>query len=325
MLSSLFDSFKKNQSMVKMTKVSAVLTFIAGSAFLASCGTSSDPKTDQTSETKFLIGWTTINVNPGQVGYVYKLPRAFKRALPFNNSEAKFVGAYKGPYQKTYLDTDYYRTVMIDVQWQTYSEAFQILAADDLNVKFKAHMRLRPKSDEASIRSLVENYRGRAWYDRNVKEPVRTYVRDAVQKYPATDIKANRETIEVTIKEKLDEYFADKPFEIDTISVGNIDYPDVVEKAVERKLAREQELEENSIKVKIAEEKKKIRMIDASAEAEAQRLLRENINDDIIKLRWIEAQMEAAKSDNKVIYYVPVGPDGMPIIHASTTNGDAKK
>ena len=41
-----------------------------------------------------------------------------------------------------------YKVIPIDIRYRTYSERFKILAADQLNIEFTAHVRLRAKRDE---------------------------------------------------------------------------------------------------------------------------------------------------------------------------------
>ncbi len=62
----------------------------------------------------------------------------------------------------------------------TYTEQFKILARDDLNVSFRFHavISLKPRS----VESIVQDYGSSHWYERFVKEPFRTFVRDAVQR-----------------------------------------------------------------------------------------------------------------------------------------------
>ena len=248
-------------------------------------------------------------VEAGYVGYVYKEP------VKLSRSEGGFYRTLEGPGRLGLrFSQNEYKVIPIDIRYRTYSERFKILAADQLNIEFTAHVRLRTKRDEASIRDIVEIYGGSNWYLANIKEPVRTQVRKAVQIYASPDVKENRDTIETEVLKELKAFLADKPFEIDTISVGNIDYPDVVENAVERKLAAQQQLEEQRIQKAIAKEKADIKVIQAEGQAKAQDIVKQTLTALYIKHQAVKVMEELAKSPNKVFIYIPVEDMAIPLV-----------
>ena len=248
-------------------------------------------------------------VEAGYVGYVYKEP------VKLSRTEGGFYRTIEGPARLGLrFSQNEYKIIPIDIRYRTYSERFKILAADQLNIEFTAHVRLRAKRDETSIRQIVEIYGGSNWYQANIKEPVRTQVRKAVQVYASTEVKENRATIEDTVLKELKNFLADKPFEVDTISVGNIDYPDVVENAVERKLAAQQQLEEQRIQKDIAKEKAAIKVIQAEGQAKAQEIVKQTLTALYIKHQAVKAMEELAKSSNKVFIYIPTEDMAVPLV-----------
>ena len=248
-------------------------------------------------------------VEAGYVGYVYKEP------VKLSRTEGGFYRTIEGPARLGLrFSQNEYKVIPIDIRYRTYSERFKILAADQLNIEFTAHVRLRAKRGEASIREIVEIYGGSNWYQANIKEPVRTQVRKAVQVYKSPEVKENRATIEANVLKELHLFLADKPFEVDTISVGNIDYPDVVENAVERKLAAQQQLEEQRIQKAIAKEKAAIKVIQAEGQAKAQDIVKQTLTALYIKHQAVKAMEELAKSPNKVFIYIPVEDMAIPLV-----------
>ncbi len=257
---------------------------------------------------KFFVFSNPI-VEAGYVGYVYKEP------VKLSRNEGGFYRTLEGPGRLGLrFSQNEYKVIPIDIRYRTYSERFKILAADQLNIEFTAHVRLRTKRNEASIREIVEIYGGSNWYLTNIKEPVRTQVRKAVQIYASPDVKENRDTIETEVLKELKAFLADKPFEIDTISVGNIDYPDVVENAVERKLAAQQQLEEQRIQKAIAKEKADIKVIQAKGQAKAQEIVKQTLTALYIKHQAVKVMEELAKSPNKVFIYIPVEDMAIPLV-----------
>ncbi|MBK8589850.1 MAG: hypothetical protein IPN77_12065 [Sandaracinaceae bacterium] len=81
------------------------------------------------------------------------------------------------------------------------------------------------------------------WYERAVRQPYRSAVRDIVHEYEAYDIQTKTQEISVAILQRLREEYADSPIEFESISIGNIAYPDEINAEIQRKLAAEQDLE----------------------------------------------------------------------------------
>ena len=248
-------------------------------------------------------------VEAGYVGYIYRQP------VKLSRTGGGFYRTIEGPARLGLrFSQNEYRVISIDIRYKTYSERFKILAADQLNIEFMAHVRLRAKRDEDSIRKIVEIYGGANWYLNNIKEPVRTAVRKAVQVFKSTEVKENRSHIEAEVLEQLRVFLDDKPFEVDTVSVGNIDYPDVVENAVERKLAAQQKLEEQRIQKEIAREKAAIKVINAEGQAKAQEIVRQTLTELYIKHEAVKAMEALASSPNKVFIYIPVEDMAVPLV-----------
>ena len=119
---------------------------------------------------------------------------------------------------------------------------FSILAKDDLNVSFRFPAVI--SIDPGQVRQVVEKFGGEEWYKRYIRATFRTYVRDAAQRYDSVDLKSKRDLLTQVIKHKMSNYVEATPFNLINLIVGNIDYPDVVARAVEKKLAGQQLLAE---------------------------------------------------------------------------------
>ena len=188
-----------------------------------------------------VFGCTNPNTPAGHEGFVYEKPRIF--------GKGGFRGVTKGPgnYGVSLWRNE---VINIDLRPNTYAEKFKILAKDDLNVSFRFHaiISLNP----GSVKHVVQKYGGKNWYKRFVKEPFRTFVRNAVQQYDSRAIKEKRDIIANEVKSKMENHLKSSPFQLVSLVVGNIDYPDVVAKAVEEKLAAQQLLEEKKVQKEIA-------------------------------------------------------------------------
>ena len=169
---------------------------------------------------------TNPHTPAGSEGYVFENPRLF--------GEGGYQGVVEG-LGNFGVSLWRNRVINIDVRPITFSELFQILAQDDLNVAFQIHVVLRVQP--GTVQSVVEAYSADQWYDRNVKEPFRSFARQAIQTYASHELKAQRPAIAEQIQVNLAAYLDGSPFEIINLSIGNIDYPDVVAQVVERRLA----------------------------------------------------------------------------------------
>ncbi|MDH3686262.1 MAG: SPFH domain-containing protein [Myxococcales bacterium] len=253
------------------------------------------------------LGCSNPYTPPGHEGYVYERPRLVGTGGP--------QGTVTGPgnFGVSILRNE---IVNIDVRPQTYTEAFQILARDDLNVSFQVHAVLA--IEPGNVEDVVLRFGSQQWYARVVKEPFRTLVRRSVQTHDSREIKALRMEIADEVRAGLAEHLTGTPFRVRSLVVGNIDYPAVVADAVEKKLASRQLLEEKATQKEIAMRDAEIRVEEAKGIAEAQRIINETLTANYLQHEAIGAQLEMASSPNHTTVYIPVGNNGLPLVHTPT-------
>ncbi|MBB3166908.1 SPFH domain-containing protein [Simiduia aestuariiviva] len=250
-----------------------------------------------------LAGCSNPNTPAGHEGYVFENPRVF--------GTGGFRGELQGP---SNYGVSLWRNevINIDVRPATYTEAFQILANDDLNISFNFHAVL--SIHPGSIKTVVDRFGGTHWYQRFVKEAFRTYVRNTVQKFDSGALKANREVIANEVTEKMQEYLSGTPFKLTKVVVGNIDYPQIVATAVEKKLAAQQLLAEKETQKQIAQKDAEIRIEEAKGIAQAQKIINATLTPNYLQHEAINAQLKMAESPNHTTVYIPVGTNGMPLV-----------
>lgn len=246
---------------------------------------------------------TNPHIPAGFEGYVYEKPRMFGN----------------GGYKKSIIGPKNYgisffrnKVINIDIRPNTYEEKFKILAKDDLNIDLHCSIILYIK--KTHIKEIVEHYGGEKWYDRFVKKTFRTYVRESVKKYTSKELKEKRELISEKIKNKLCSYLKGSPILIKNIVVGNIDYPEIVTKAVENKLAAQQLLAEKETQKEIAIKNAEIRIEEAKGIAESQKIINETLTENYLQHEAINAQLKMSESPNHTTVYIPSGNNGIPLI-----------
>lgn len=250
-----------------------------------------------------LFGCSNPSTPAGYEGYVFENPRVFG------------VGGFRGELQgPSNHGVSLWRNevINIDVRPATYTEAFQILANDDLNISFNFHavISIHP----GSIKTVVERYGADHWYQRFVKETFRTYVRNTVQKYDSGMLKAKREEIAEQVTEQMHIYLNETPFKLTKVVVGNIDYPQIVATAVEKKLAAQQLLSEKETQKQIAQKDAEIRVEEAKGIAQAQQIINTTLTPNYLQHEAINAQLRMAESPNHTTVYIPVGTNGLPLV-----------
>lgn len=241
----------------------------------------------------------------GHVGYVQR--------IPFFLGTGGFNGLNQGP-GKYGLGWRTF-TQNVDIRPVTFSEEFNILSSDDLRLHFRFHSILKINKD--GVRDLIELHGGTNFYSRLVKEPLRTFVRDGIRKFTAVEVKANIDSIEEDVHAKLDDLLKDTPIEIVSLNVGNVQYPEVISKAVEMKLSRDQLLLQKNAEIEIKKKDALIRIEEARGIAEAQKIINETLTTNYLTHEAIQAQREMADSPNNTMIYIPVGPNGIPITKIS--------
>ena len=196
----------------------------------------------------------SIQVDAGFVGYIYYSP------VIATWLKSKYSGIVKGPGNWSWTPF-HYEAIIIDVRPRTYDEPFQILTKDQLNIAFEVHAIIHPNPDK--IKTIVENFGGVEWYERVVQAPLRTFVQKTVETYASHEANNNRSKIQDTVVQYLREYLTDKPFILDSLTVGNIQFPARVTQAVEQKVANLQLLEKKKTDMEIAQQDAAIRVIES--------------------------------------------------------------
>ena len=239
----------------------------------------------------------------GHEGYVMEHPRVW--------GSGGFQGALVGPAN---YGVSFWRNEVenVDFRPQTYTESFNILAKDELNISFRFQTIIKVKA--GTIKEVVEGYASSLFYKRYIREPLRAMIRESVQTLDSRDVKEKRQDIAKAVMEKLKIYLAKTPFVAMSGVVGNIDYPDVVTKAVEKKLAAKQLLDEKETQKEIAKKDAEIRIEEARGIAEAQRIINSTLTTNYLQHEAISAQSKMADSPNHTTVYIPSGANGIPLI-----------
>lgn len=251
----------------------------------------------------FGFGCSNPSTPAGHEGYVKENPRIF--------GKGGFRGELKGP-QNYGMSLWRNEVENVDFRPQTYAETFNILTKDELNISFRFQTIIKVKPE--TIRSVVEEYSGKAFYDRYIKEPLRAMVRKNVQTLESRQVKEKRNETASAVLIELRNYLSKTPFVVISGVVGNIDYPQIVTEAVEKRLAAKQLLDEKVTQREIAKKDAEIRVEEARGIAEAQKIINSTLTKNYLQHEAIQAQLKMASSPNHTTVYIPSGENGIPLV-----------
>jgi len=266
------------------------------------------------------LGGSSNPVTPaGYVGYLTK-------GAVFGHS--RFVGVQRGPTSpgRTWM----LRVTNVSITPYTYTENFvgdeAVLSRDNLKISFKVHTVWRV--DDTKIPLFLDRFSTtvsgdsvnhdpdaivKTAYDNFVREPLRTFARDEVQRRNGLDVKEAFIPIGDAVLQRIRQYAENSPFVIGSVVVGNVQYPSEVADAVARKLAATQELQRKDTEIEIERKERAKREVQAQGIANSMQIIRGQLTAMYIQHEAIEAQKLMVGSPNHTVVYIPVGPMGVPL------------
>jgi regulator of protease activity HflC (stomatin/prohibitin superfamily) len=242
--------------------------------------------------------------------------------------QSRYYGVQRGPTSpgRTWL----LRVTNVSITPYTYTEDFvgddAVLSRDNLKIAFRVHtvwriddVRIPLFMDRFSTTVTRDNIEKdpdaivKVAYAHFVREPLKTFARDEVQRRNGLEVKEALIPIGDAVLARIREYAADSPFLINSVVVGNVQYPAEVADAVSRKLAATQELQRKDTEIEIERKERTKREVQAQGIANAMQIIRGQLSAMYIQHEAIEAQKLMVNSPNHTVVYIPVGPMGVPL------------
>jgi regulator of protease activity HflC (stomatin/prohibitin superfamily) len=270
-----------------------------------------------------VLVWSGGSANPftpaGYVGYLTKGAVIGK---------SRFYGVQRGPTSpgRTWL----LEVTNVSITPYTYTEDFShddaVLSRDNLKIAFRVHTVWRV--DDTRVPLFMDRYSTtvadravekepeaivKVAYGNFVREPLRTFARDEVQRRNGLEVKDALIPIGDAVLARIRTYATDSPFVITSVVVGNVQYPSEVADAVSRKLAATQELQRKDTEIEIERKERMKREVQAQGIANAMQIIRGQLSSMYIQHEAIEAQRQMINSPNHTVVYIPVGPMGVPL------------
>jgi regulator of protease activity HflC (stomatin/prohibitin superfamily) len=269
------------------------------------------------------FAWLVGSSNPftpaGYVGYLTK-----GAVL----TQSRFVGTQRGP---TSPGRGWLLAVTnVSITPYTYTEDFShddaVLSRDNLKIQFRVHTVWRVDENQVPLfmdrfSTTVSNQQlekepdaiVKVAYTNFIREPLRTFARDEVQRRNGLEVKDELIAIGDAVLSRIQAYANGSPSVIGSVVVGNVQYPDEVATAVSRKLAATQELQRKDTEIEIERKERTKREVQAQGIANAMEIIRGQLSGMYIQHEAIEAQKLMVNSPNHTVVYIPAGAMGVPL------------
>lgn len=202
-----------------------------------------------------LITACGTTINPGQRGLFWH-----PLGQGLSQTPLKDGFYWRAPWNNVYL---------YDVRWESHTEEIDALSADDLQVLIKAAIILRPIADELYF---LNQELGNDYYVRVVRPQFMAAVRSVVSGYNMVSVPEKSTEIAAKVRAVVVENLKDRHLEVQNIALSDVDFPQIVLRAIEQKQAKEQEKEQKEFELTIAAKDAEIARTRAKGEGDAIRI-----------------------------------------------------
>ncbi len=240
-----------------------------------------------------------ITIDPGQKGILFK---RFGGGLDKENIRGQGFKII-APWNKMYV---------YDVRIKESFANMEVLSKDGLTIKLELSYRFAPLPESVGF---LHDEIGPDYHERIITPEIRSVTREVIGKYlPEELYSSQREVIEDEIYQLTADAVSKKYLIMDAVLIRDVELPLTLKQAIEKKLTREQEVQEYEFKLlkeaKEAERKK----IEADGIANFQKIVDKTITPTLLKWKGVEATQELAKYPNTKVVIVGNDSGEMPII-----------
>lgn len=199
---------------------------------------------------------------------------------------------------------------------QKFNEPFKVLLSDKLEIAGEIVFRGRIRSDKKTINYIFNDM---TMNDNvvTVAEVYNTYgrmvvvntARSVISKYNVDEVNKNYERITLELYQAIAPKLESLPLEISDVTIGRIQYPEIVTTAIEKAKEKQMAIEEEQAKVQIkleelrgkeeaAKAEYRIKMLEAKRIRDYNKMTSEGITPDLIKLRELELRAQELEKWN---------------------------
>lgn len=244
-------------------------------------------------------GSITVKIQPGHAGIVF---RQFGVGL---DKETVFNEGFE-------FILPWNEMIIYEVRQREILSSMKALTSDQLSVIIDLTVLYKPITDQIGY---LHDKNGKAYEDKIVKPAIRSALRDVIAKFIPEEINTTKRDVVVEmVKEQINIVFADNYLNLENVLIRNIQLPEMLMEAINRKLKQEQAALEYEYKIQKERKEAERKKIEAEGIEAFQRIITRSINDQLLRWKGIEATLELAQSPNAKVVVVGGGKDGLPLI-----------
>jgi regulator of protease activity HflC (stomatin/prohibitin superfamily) len=215
---------------------------------------------------------------------------------------------------------------LVQTTTKKYTQPIKVLLSDKLTLKAEIVFRGRITDNDKVINYIFNDLPMNdnvvttdEVYNTYGKMIVLNTAREVISKYNVDEVNKNYHRITIELYEAIKPKLKGLPIQISDVTIGNIEYPEIVTKAIEQAKERRMAIEKEQAQVQIELEKAKgreqvakaeyrIKMLEAKRIRDYNKMIEQGVTPNLLKLRTLEVQekMVQAIQDNKNVIYMPM-------------------
>ncbi len=207
-------------------------------------------------------------------------------------------------------------------------DSISVLSKDGLQLKLDVTVTYKLLAEDAA---WVFQKLGPDYIEKIIRPAVRTAIREAASEYESSLAYAEKRK---ELASKTEQYLIDRlgeilrktdmgkaglklkddAFVIQQVLLRNVELPDRHRRAIEEKLAMQQEAQRMQYVIEKEEKEKLRKKIEAEGISQRMEIIKKQLTPEFLRFKGIEATLELAKSNNAKVVVIGSGKDGLPVI-----------
>ena len=238
-----------------------------------------------------------VIIKPGQMGVLWSF---------FSGTIKEYV-LLEGINIKSPLNNVY----IYDTRLQSLDRSYSMQTKEGLDIQLEVNIRIRPDT-----RSLPELHQlvGPNYVDKVVIPQVEAVVRRTLGQYRIDEIYSSSKGFAENLLVSSIESIESRYVTIDRVLVKSIRLPESFKRAIENKLALEQESKAYEFRLDIAKKEANRQVIEAQGINDAQKIVGQSLSTELLRWHGIVATKDLSKSPNAKTVIYGAGRDGLPLI-----------
>jgi prohibitin 2 len=250
-----------------------------------------------------VIAASCATVGPGRVGVLWKAS---------GGTQAQSFG------EGLYYIAPWNALAVYDLRSMSRDEILDVIAVNGLGIKLDASVRYHLNSTEVVA---LEREIGPDYYSKILEPVLRSEARRVFGRYTPEEIySTKREIVEREIREGLQAKIEGKHIILEAILIRNVELPDAIRRAIDQKLAAEQEVLKMKYVIEVSKAAADEKRIQAQGIADYNHIIAASVTPPILEFERIQQLNKLAASANAKTVVIGDGASKTPVL-LSTPSG----